>query len=205
MNTEKIIDIRFIAPVGIMVFFVFIFSPANFVEITSSFLSINWIASIVGVLGVGFIISSITHFLTRIFLGEPIGKYPHDLEKIFKLKQEDPPKTKNPIAATELAIWINLGLEEKESGKGVADQIHKRWNMAEANFNAAMAVFGGVAIAIILTLMNGGRLHFPSCYWFIAYFIFAFFLFCIFIFNGKKARKSVLDMGDLLATRNHQS
>ena len=157
MNIDKILDIRFLAPVGIMLFFIFLFSPESFLLLVSSQSDVSWIVSIVGVLGIGFMISSVTEFYIR-WRKKYLGEYKYELKELFHLE-----KVKREETARELATWIVLDTESKRTDKsGIPDQIHKRWNMAMANFNAALGAILGLIIAY--SLVYSGKLQFPACF-----------------------------------------
>lgn len=194
MNIEKILDIRFIAPVGIVIFFAFIFSPVNFLILIISLSKTSWLVGVVGVLGLGFMISSITEYIIRtrrLYL----SKHGYGFETIFNLSK---PEDEN--VASELATWIVLDAEGKHNETGIPSQIHKRWHFAMANFNAAIGVALGFIFALVLNF-NGCLAQNSSC-WYMFYVSICLFFVCIFYSNGNNARLSVLAMDDLLAHRN---
>ncbi len=124
MNVDKILDIRFTAPVGIMVFFIFLFSPSEFINRAQDLTAISWVVNLIGVLGMGFMISSIVNFISVKCLDYL-----------------------NPVL--ELQIWRNLA-KERCIGEDVPNQVHKRWNISMANYNVVVGIILAPAIAYIL-------------------------------------------------------
>ena len=176
MNLEKIFDIRFTAPVGIMVLFVFLFSPKDFICLMESLSGVSWVLSITGVLGLGFMISSLGDILSR-------SKYFYYLE--------DPKK--------ELEIWRTLDYQNKENREKscIPDQIYKRWSIGVANLNAFFGIIFGLTITIILVLTD----YFKSisCYWYILCVCVSILFLIIFFKQGKKSIEEVKKMNELLA------
>lgn len=195
---DRILDIRFLAPVGIMIFFIFFFSPSSFINYTKELSDFNLLVGTVGILGIGFMISSITERWIR-FRNLQLPDYDYKFE-ILGIK--DP---KHKMDASELASWIVLNEEADryKNDKGhLPSQIHKRWNMAMANYNAFLGTFLGFVIALLL--VGTQHLTKPGSYWLALYMIIWIFFILVFWRNGRVARLSVLRMDSLLAIRNNK-
>ncbi len=161
---EKLIEIRFLVPPILTVFFVSLFSPDDFSELVSErALPLLLAEGAVVILAVGFLISSLIDRLL-----DDAG---------FKLS-----------ASTELETWRAI---DAEKSAHIHDQIHKRWHMAMANFNAA----GGILLGSLVPLFLG--FHAERDYLFGYYAVVAILLYILWK-NGMKAGQSAKKFGELL-------
>lgn len=179
-----------------MVFFIFLFSPTSFLLLIGSLHKISWIVGTVAILGLGFMISSITEFVIRSLCGHLSG-YDYNLQGLFNNISSNEKRS-----ASELAIWVTLDLENEryKNGSGIPNQIHKRWSMAMANLNAAAATIIGTIIALLLAQYHW--LSPPGCNWILLDVGTLLTFSGVFFSNGMRALDSVSAMNRLLASRN---
>jgi hypothetical protein len=188
---DKLVDFRFLAPPGIMILVVSLFSPKEFGDLVKSISSESWAFGLFGLLGVGFVISSVTQFFVTIFKAA-VPRHKYKLMKIFETDQ----MIKNTLSARELATWMTM---DKEKSLHIQEQIHKRWSMAMANYNVAVAIIFGGILALILKHFNIYRSiedNQKTALWISLLLLF------FFIFNGVRANMSVLKMDELLAIKH---
>ncbi len=154
MNVDRIFNFRFLVPPSLMIFLIFLFSPSGFVHLVNPLRDMQWLGGAIGVIGilsVGFLISSITYFLVKQSLNIINPECAPSYKKIFKLGEFDDKKN---IAALELGSWMTLDRIDVIANRNlhVIDQVHKRWNMAMANYNCFFAVLFSIYIITILLL-----------------------------------------------------
>jgi len=196
MNSKNVFDIRFLAPVGILFLVIFMFSPVSTYKLLIHGKSLDWVVGLFIALAIGFIISSIANFIIRIS-NSHLSRFRYNFKDIFKLNVE--PNDKK--TAEELSSWLIVEQERKRVKDSKApEQIYKRWNVAMANYNCALAIVIGWAISFFIP--NPSYSSYPNYIY--AYYLILLLFLIVFIYNGEDARRSVLKMDKLLAIRNEK-
>jgi len=200
MNSEKVFNFRFLVPPSLTIFLIFILSPGSFAEFLKPRQEeLSWLTGAIGIAGIlslGFIISTVANF---IFGSKDAAekKCAAHYKQIFTL--DEFADTKN-TAALELGSWMVLDQIDVKAQRNrhIIDQIHKRWNMAMANYNCAIALMLAMAVEIFLFLH---KIYFkPDPSWImIVYCAVVAVLAIIFLWNADRNRKSVLFMDLILA------
>jgi hypothetical protein len=191
---DKVFDLRFSAPVGVMIFFIFLFSPSSFILLVMSLSKFSWIISFTVILGIGFIISSLANFYTVKFKKFLPNESDSQLKKAFG---ENRPEFVKNNDARELANWMVLDSKRRFGSDFISNQIQKRWNFAMLNLNCFVAVILGFIVTIILSCFC--ILSFPGCVYFIVYLAMIIAFISLFWHSSEIARLSVLEMERILS------
>ena len=150
----------------------------------------------IGVFPLGFLISSISEkFIVKSRLSEMYGpKELSLLENRFSFWKEE--ITKEDVSTLELINWINLYKIQKDGH--IADQVHKRWNMAMANYNSFVGLI--IAVIIIVIGLMFDKFYFPRCPWLALWIAtYSFFLYVL-KSNGDRTINSVFSINRKLIT-----
>src|SRR3989338_569994 len=169
MNMERMLDIRFLVPPILTLFFIFFYSPSYFLAFLinkSALLSI--VVGPVLILALGFIISSFVNAVVDLL------------------------DARTPTNIRELDIWRAL---EKE-GQHVCNQVHKRWHIAIANFNSCFATVLAPILIYIFTMSKQIIPPIPTYGWGIIYATAIIGCAILFVRNGCVAWKNVMQIDE---------
>ncbi len=190
MKTEKVFDIRFLVPALLVIISTFLADPYEFLNLIKGKEELALGVISVIILASGFVISSVTEVGVTTF-GRKTPNYSdgekNKLRSIFSwLKDADLDKSVNLL---ELSNWLLMDKLPEDT----RNQIHKRWNMAMANFNCFVSII--LSIIISTHLFQGIT---NNRIWCASVVILLF----IFLTNGIRAYISVLEMDKVILKYN---
>lgn len=204
MKIEKVLDIRFIIPPLLTIFFVFLFSPFYFIKLFNENVNESWFFGGTSIFALGFLISSLNEkFIAQRKLQDMYTETELNLFKetktfdVWKNKIPDKISPEN-VYLLELMNWINLDKVDKENNGSVRDQVHKRWNMAMTNYNSFLALW--LTFFVLVVGLAFGKLDFPNCYWVVLWLSLFILLLYLFQTNGKKVTDSVFAINRVLVS-----
>lgn len=191
MNSDKLIDLRFLIPPGILILLLYLLLPQEFAPLEADKSPLFWVVGVTGIFAIGFLISSFSEFVfTELFGGKTNPDCDSDYKAIKEVKNLFVETDKEK--ARELSVWFLFG----KMGESVNTQMHKRWSMAHTNLNSFVAI----CFAWLVALWVSGCFCVLPPYRDTLFMISATFG-LIFLYKGRSEYFSVIKMQKAVATK----